>query len=549
MGGYRETNEAIFEEAPLIRTLPLLATVALGALVMAGPAAAKGTLVYCSEGSPENFNPQINTTGTSFDAAKPVYNGLVEFERGSTKVIPGLAESWTVSEDGKTYTFNLRKGVKFHSNANFKPTRDFNADDVLFSFNRMWKADHPYHKVSGGSYDYFGDMDMPKLLKSITKVDDYTVKFELNDAEAPFIANMAMDFAQILSGEYGDALLKKGTPEKIDQEPVGTGPFTFVQYQKDALIRYRANDQYWGGRPPLDQLVFSITKDPAVRYAKVKAGECHVMPYPNPADLPKMREDKDINLLSQEGLNIGYLAYNVTKKPFDDKRVRKALNMAIDKKAIVDAVYQGAGVAAINPIPPTLWSYNKSVKDDPYNVEEAKKLLAEAGYPNGFETDLWAMPVQRPYNPNAQRIAEMMQADLAKVGVKAKIVSYEWGEYRKRAQAGEHQMAQLGWTGDNGDPDNFMYVLLGCAAARPGGSNIAKWCYKPFDDLLVAAKRTADVAERTKLYEQAQVVFKEEAPWFTIAHSVVYKPVRKEVVDFRVSPFGRHQFDGVDLKQ
>ncbi|MGQ3075369.1 MAG: ABC transporter substrate-binding protein, partial [Ferrovibrionaceae bacterium] len=475
---------------------------------MAGPAAAKGTLVYCSEGSPENFNPQINTTGTSFDAAKPVYNGLVEFERGSTKVIPGLAESWTVSEDGKTYTFNLRKGVKFHSNANFKPTRDFNADDVLFSFNRMWKADHPYHKVSGGSYDYFGDMDMPKLLKSITKVDDYTVKFELNDAEAPFIANMAMDFAQILSGEYGDALLKKGTPEKIDQEPVGTGPFTFVQYQKDALIRYRANDQYWGGRPPLDQLVFSITKDPAVRYAKVKAGECHVMPYPNPADLPKMREDKDINLLSQEGLNIGYLAYNVTKKPFDDKRVRKALNMAIDKKAIVDAVYQGAGVAAINPIPPTLWSYNKSVKDDPYNVEEAKKLLAEAGYPNGFETDLWAMPVQRPYNPNAQRIAEMMQADLAKVGVKAKIVSYEWGEYRKRAQAGEHQMAQLGWTGDNGDPDNFMYVLLGCAAARPGGSNIAKWCYKPFDDLLVAAKRTADVAERTKLYEQAQVVFK-----------------------------------------
>lgn len=549
MGGYRETNEAIFEEAPLIRTLPLLATVALGALVMAGPAAAKGTLVYCSEGSPENFNPQINTTGTSFDAAKPVYNGIVEFERGSTKVIPGLAESWTVSEDGKTYTFNLRKGVKFHSNANFKPTRDFNADDILFSFNRMWKADHPYHKVSGGSYDYFGDMDMPKLLKSITKVDDYTVKFELNDAEAPFIANMAMDFAQILSAEYGDALLKKGTPEKIDQEPIGTGPFTFVQYQKDALIRYRANDQYWGGRPPLDQLVFSITKDPAVRYAKVKAGECHVMPYPNPADLPKMREDKDINLLSQEGLNIGYLAYNVTKKPFDDKRVRKALNMAIDKKAIVDAVYQGAGVAAINPIPPTLWSYNKSVKDDPYNVEEAKKLLAEAGYPNGFETDLWAMPVQRPYNPNAQRIAEMMQADLAKVGVKAKIVSYEWGEYRKRAQAGEHQMAQLGWTGDNGDPDNFMYVLLGCAAARPGGSNIAKWCYKPFDDLLVAAKRTADVAERTKLYEQAQVVFKEEAPWFTIAHSVVYKPVRKEVVDFRVSPFGRHQFDGVDLKQ
>jgi dipeptide transport system substrate-binding protein len=159
------------------------------------------------------------------------------------------------------------------------------------------------------------------------------------------------------------------------------------------------------------------------------------------------------------------------------------------------------------------------------------------------------MPVQRPYNPNAQRIGEMMQADLAKIGVKAKIVSYEWGEYRKRLQAGDHQMAQIGWTGDNGDPDNFLYVLLGCASARPGGGNTAKWCYKPFDDLLVAAKRTNSVAERTKLYEQAQVIFKEEAPWFTIAHSVVYMPMSNKVVDYRLSPFGRHQFDGVDLKE
>jgi dipeptide transport system substrate-binding protein len=533
----------------LNKTLAMLAAgTILSAAVAAGGASAK-TLVYCSEGSPENFNPQINTTGTSFDAAFPLYNRLVEFERGSTKVVPGLAESWSASEDGKTFTFKLRKGVKFHSTASFKPTRDFNADDVLFSFNRQWKDDHPYHKVSGGGYDYFGDMDMPKLLKAITKVDDYTVTIELNNPEAPFIANLAMDFASILSGEYGDAMLKASTPEKVDQEPVGTGPFVWVQYQKDSLIRYRANEQYWGGKPKLDQLVFSITKDAAVRYAKLKAGECQIMPYPNPADLPKIREDKDITMMSQEGLNIGYLAFNVLKKPFDDKRVRQALNMAIDKKAIIEAVYQGAGVAAINPIPPTMWSYNKDVKDYPFDQAKAKQLLAEAGYPNGFETDLWAMPVQRPYNPNAQRIGEMMQADLAKIGVKAKIVSYEWGEYRKRLQAGDHQMAQIGWTGDNGDPDNFLYVLLGCASARPGGGNTAKWCYKPFDDLLVAAKRTNSVAERTKLYEQAQVIFKEEAPWFTIAHSVVYMPMSNKVVDYRLSPFGRHQFDGVDLKE
>ena len=530
----------------LARKLIPLGAGALMALALAGGAEA-ATLVFCSEGSPENFNPQINTTGTSFDASFHVYNRLVEFERGSTKVVPGLAESWTVSEDGKTFTFKLRRGVKMQSSNSFKPTRDFNADDVLFSINRQWKADHPFHKVSGGSYDYFGDMDMPKLLKAVSKSDDYTVKIELNDAEAPFIANLAMDFATILSAEYGDQMLKAATPEKMDQEPIGTGPFRFVSYQKDSTIRFQAFDQHWNGKPALDGLVYSITKDPAVRYAKLRAGECHVMPYPNPADLPKMREDKDITVLTQEGLNIGYLAFNVLKKPFDDKRVRQALNMAIDKKAIVDAVYLGAGVAAINPIPPTLWSYNTSIKDYAFDPAKAKALLAEAGHPNGFETDLWAMPVQRPYNPNAQRIGEMMQADLAKIGVKAKIVSFEWGEYRKRAAQGDHQMAQLGWTGDNGDPDNFLYVLLGCAAARPGGSNIAKWCHKPFDDLLVAAKRTPETAKRTALYEEAQKIFKEEAPWFTIAHSVVFKPIRKEVVDFRISPFGRHQFDGVKL--
>src|SRR5262249_40859711 len=154
------------------------------------------------------------------------------------------------------------------------------------------------------------------------------------------------------------------------------------------------------------------------------------------------------------------------------------------------------------------------------------------------ETDLWAMPGQRLTNPNGKRMAELMQADLAKVDIKVKIVSFEWGGYRKRPQAGEHQMGQLGWGGDNRDPDHLLYNLPRCDAARPGGSNIAKWCYQPFNDLLIQAKKTSDVAERTKLYEQAQVVFKEEAPWFTIAHSIVYEPVRDEVVGYKVIPFG-----------
>ncbi len=156
-----------------------LASLGLAALLMGSTAASAKTLVYCSEGSPENFQPAINTTGTSFDASLPIYNRLTEFKRGATQVVPGLAESWEVADGGKTITFHLRKGVKFHSVRDFKPSRDFNADDVLFSFDRQWKPDHPYAKVSGGKYDYFNDMDMPSLLDSVTKSDDYTVVMKL----------------------------------------------------------------------------------------------------------------------------------------------------------------------------------------------------------------------------------------------------------------------------------------------------------------------------------------------------------------------------------
>ena len=540
------TLQQVGKKLPAKRAL--LCALALPAMLAFTPASAK-TLVYCSEGSPENFSPSINTTGTTFDAVQQIYSNLVEFERGGTQVVLGLAERWTVSPDGKEYTFFLRKGVKWQSNKNFKPTRDMNADDIIFMIERQWKESHPYFKVTSPNHSYFMDMGMDKLLKTVEKVNDLTVKITLTKPEAPFLSDLAMQYAGVQSKEYADVMLKAGTPEKIDQEPVGTGPFYLVQYQKDAIIRYKAFPEYWGGKAKIDDLIFAITPDASVRWAKLQKGECHVMPYPNPADVEAMRKDPKVTVLEQPGLNVGYLAYNTTKKPFDDVRVRKAVNMAINKQGIVDAVYLGSGIPAINPIPPSMWSYNKSIKDDAYNPEEAKKLLAAAGLAGGFSTDLWAMPVQRPYNPNAKRIAELMQADLAKIGIKAEIKSFEWGEYRKRMQAGEHQMGMLGWTGDNGDPDNFLHTLLGCDAANSGGSNVAKFCYKPFEDLVQKAKITTDVKERTKLYEQAQVVFKEQAPWFTIAHAVQLKPISKNVIDFKLSPFGRHSFFGVDIKE
>jgi dipeptide transport system substrate-binding protein len=340
-------------------------------------------------------------------------------------------------------------------------------------------------------------------------------------------------------------MLAAGTPEMLDQRPIGTGPFKFVDYQKDAVVRFASNPDYWGTVSPLDNLVFAITPDASVRYQKLKAGECHVMVYPNPADLAAMKADTGLVVMEQEGLNVGYLAYNTTMPPFDNVNVRKALNMAIDKQAILDAVFEGSGQIAKNPIPPTMWSYNNDIVDDVYDPEAAKAALEAEGVKD-LSMKIWAMPVQRPYNPNARRMAELMQADFAKIGVNVEIVSYEWGEYLERGKALDRDGALLqGWTGDNGDPDNFLAVLLGCDAV--GNSNRAQWCNKEFDELIQKAKVTSDMAERTKLYEQAQVIFKDQAPWATIAHSVVFMPMLPSVKGYKMNPLGLHIFADVDI--
>ncbi len=527
----------------MIRTLIVLSSLALAA---AGGAQAK-TLVYCSEGNPEALNPQIITTTTGVSASKPMFNTLVEFAPGSTELQPGLAESWSVSGDGREYVFHLRSGVKFHANKLFTPTREMNADDVVFSLMRQWKEDHPYHAISGARYDYFKDVGMPDLLEAIEKVDDMTVRIRLKQPEAPFLADLAMPFNAVLSAEYAEKLLKAGTPELLDEQPIGTGPFMLASYQKDVAIRYRAFDGYWGGRQPIDTLVFSITPNAAVRLIKLKAGECQVMAFPDPADAARIAADPELDLMTQEGLNIGYLALNATIPPFDDVRVRRAVAMAIDRKLIIDAVYDGAGVVAKNPIPPTMWSYNDDIQPYRYDLAGAQRLMLESGHGGGFETDLWYIPVSRPYNPNGKRVAEMIAADLIRIGIRVNLKTAGWDEYRVKLQAGEAPLAMFGWTGDNGDPDNFFYVLLGCTAARKGGNNVGKWCDREFDDLVTRAKTVSDRAERAALYRKSQEIVHDQVPWVPLAHSIVFMAKRKNVVGFKMDPLGRQIFEGVDL--
>ena len=273
----------------------------------------------------------------------------------------------------------------------------------------------------------------------------------------------------------------------------------------------------------------------------------HVMPYPNPADLDVIRGDASLQMMEQEGLNIGFLAYNTQQAPFDNPAVRKALNMAIDKQSIIDAVFAGNAEIAKNPIPPTMWSYDEATVDDAYDPEASKAMLAEAGVED-LTMNVWAMPVSRPYNPDARRMAELIQADFAEVGVTVNIVSMEWAEYLEQSsQVDRDGAVLLGWTGDNGDPDNFLAVLLGCDAV--GGANRAQWCNEEFDALVQEAKTISDQEERAALYVKAQEVFKREAPWATIAHSLVFMPMSTKVTGYIMDPKGTHAFDGVDITE
>lgn len=510
-------------------------------------AKAAKTLIYCSEGSPAGFDPAQYTAGTDFDAsAYPIFNGIVQFKRGETEIEPGLAESWDISEDGKTYTLNLRKGVKFGKTDYFTPKRDFNADDVIFTIERLIDTDFAFNKDYPAEFPYSVGMGLPEIIDKVEKVDDYTVKITLNETNAPFLQNLAMPFAYVHSAEYAKQLQDAGKAADLNTKPVGTGPFVFTSYQKDAQIRYAKNPDYWNKDDiHIDNLVFVITKDSAVRAQKVQAGECNVSAYANPSEVDSAKKSGKANVLDDAGFNVGYLGYNTEKPDLKDVNVRRALDMAINKDAIINAVYQGSGIKATNPMPPTQWGYNEDIKDAPYDIEKAKALLAEAGVKN-LEIDLWYMPVQRPYNPNAKLMAEMIQSDWAKIGVKAKLVTYEWGEYLKRAGKGEPEAILAGWTGDNGDPDNWLGVLLSCDAVN--GNNYSRWCNAEFDKLVMDARANTNQDERIANYKQAQVIFKDQLPWTTVANSVVTVLTTPNVKDYKISPLGSIRFDGVDIE-
>ncbi|GLU32801.1 ABC transporter substrate-binding protein [Trinickia caryophylli] len=529
--------------ATRIAALIAAAACALPALSLAKP------LTVCTESSPDGFDVvQYNSLVTTNASADVIFNTLVSYDEVAKKVVPALADKWEASPDGLTYTFHLRPHVAFQKTEYFSPTRELTADDVVFTFSRMLDAGNPWHKVTGpNGFPHAQSMGLVKLVKAVTKVDDATVKFELNEPNATFVPILTMGFASIYSAEYADQLLKAGRQTDLNAKPVGTGPFVLKSYTKDAVIRYDANPQYWGPKPKIDRLIYAITPDAAVRAQKVKARECDIALSPKPADVAAAKSDKALKVVETPAFMTAFVALNTQKKPLDNDKVRQALNLAFDRATYLKVVFDNTAQPATNPYPPNTWSYDKTIKPYPHDIEQAKKLLAQAGYPNGFSTTIWVRPTGSVLNPNPKAGAELLQADLAKIGVKAEVKVIEWGELIKEAKQGQHDLLFMGWSGDNGDPDNYLSPLFSCNAVK-SGINFARYCDPQLDKLIAEGRATADQGKRASAYEAAQKIIHDEALWIPLGYPTAAAITRAGVSGYQVSPFGRQNFGAVSVQ-
>ena len=512
--------------------MPALMFGALAANALAVEPKDGGTLIFGRGGDSVKLDPASVTDGESLNVTDHIFDTLVTFKPGTTEVKPDLATKWDIAADGLTYTFTLVEGAKFHDGT------PVNADAVIFSFKRQLDKNHPAYK-SGAPYEYFTAMGLDSLIKDVVKVDDHTVKFMLTKNSAPFISTMAMQSFAIVSPTAVEKY-----KEDFKTHPVGSGPFKFKVWDKKQKIVLEANDQYWGQKPHIKTLIFRSIPDNNTRLQEMLAGNLQVMDNPDSNHI-KTLEDKmgaKVQMMKAPGFNVGYLAMNEEKKPFDNAKVRQAISYAINKQAIVDSVYNGYAKVAKNPMPPTLWGYNDAVKGYDYNPTKAKELLKEAGLEKGFETELWAMPVARPYMPDGRKVAEAIQGDLAKVGIKIKIVSYDWGTYLKKTGEGEHSMALMGWTGDIGDPDNFLYVLLDKDNAVKPAQNISFYKNDKLHEILVKAQQESNQDKRSVLYKQAQEIISADAPLVPLAHSIEVLPVLSTVKNYTMDPTGRRRF-------
>ncbi|WP_088006864.1 ABC transporter substrate-binding protein [Indiicoccus explosivorum] len=470
-----------------------------------------GTLVYGRGADSVSLDPINVTDGESIRVTHSIFETLLEYDE-NLELQPKLATEWESSEDGLTWTFQLREGVKFHDGT------DFNAEAVVFNFERWMDPENPYHVGDFAYYPFLyggfkGDED--HLIESVKATGEHELEIKLKRKTAPFLSYLAISMFGIASPA---AIEKYGTD--IGEHPVGTGPFMFEEWSRNNSITLVKNPDYWVEEEPyLDRIIYRVIPDNSARLSSLMAGEIDMMEGLNMGDVSVVKEAEGLELIKRPSFNISYIAFNTQKEPFDDVRVRKALNMAIDKEAIVDAFFYGLADVATNPIPPSLWGFNESIEGYEYDPEQAKKLLAEAGYEDGLKITLYTMNNPRPYLPEPMKIAEAVQSDFAEIGVEAEIITMEWATYLDDTSNGAHDMAFYGWTGVMADPDNFLYPNLSQTNIVKPAQNVAFYDSDEFTSLITEARETIDQDKRIELYKQAQEVFHKDVPWIMLAYT------------------------------
>ncbi len=507
----------------------------------------KKEFIYCSEGAPSTFNPQLASDGVTFDASsQPLYNRLLKFKNGGADLEPSLAKAWSVSKGGRELLFDLRDDVKFHETTYFKPTRNFNADDVLFSFLKMMDVSHDFYKSGKKTYEYFESMGMGDIISKVEKVSEYKVKFSLKKPDSTFLSNLAMDFASILSKEYAEQTKKRGEPLDLERKPVGTGPFKFESYSKGKEIKYKSHEKYFMGKTEMTDLRFLIIPNSNERLEKLRKGRCHFVKNFASVRKGEFSSSDHIKLVKAPGLNVGYIGINLKSKKFKNKKIRQAMSLALNRASYVDSVYLGNAVEAKSPLPPGIWAYDENLKSLEYNIEKAKKLMEESGEDLPLRINLWTLPVSRPYNPNGRLLGEMIKEDFLQIGIDLKLMTYSWPVYLQKIKGSDYDLVQYCWSSDNGDPDNFLHILLSCSGAK-GGSNLSGFCNKEYDNYVTRARQTFSKQERKKLYGKALRIFQDEMPMLPIAHSNLFRVMSNEVEGYELGLMGTESFQKVRL--